>query len=313
LKNRIKTIKSTLFYFYKYGIPSYIIAFGESLGDNLLLTVLSRELYGRRNKNIWVKSNQQQLFEHNPNIKLILPFGALLSGMLLKAFNVKTVFPKYTVYHPETDGDEIPEKHIILKMADDLQLKGKIDLKPVLILTANELEAAQWAKNHIVITTSGSAALFPMGNKEWDIKKYQQVVDLLCQTHKFIQLGSQTDAPLKNVIDLRGKTTIRQTAAILSNAALLVSHVGFMMHLARAVDCRSVIIYGGRERPDQSGYISFKNVYSAVECSPCWLHNTCRYDKKCMQMILPGTVEAAVIEQLALINEPLPADILYNG
>ena len=30
-------------------------------------------------------------------------------------------------------------------------------------------------------------------------------------------------------------------------------------------------------------------------------------------MILPGTVEAAVIEQLALINEPLPADILYNG
>ncbi|QEM18386.1 hypothetical protein DIU38_020850 [Mucilaginibacter sp. P4] len=109
MKNRIKTIKSTLFYFYKYGIPSYIIAFGESLGDNLLLTVLSRELYGRRHKNIWVKSNQQQLFEHNPDIKLILPFGALLSGMLLKAFNVKTVFPKYTVYHPKPTATKYPK------------------------------------------------------------------------------------------------------------------------------------------------------------------------------------------------------------
>jgi len=30
------------------------------------------------------------------------------------------------------------------------------------------------------------------------------------------------------------------------------------MHLARAVDCRAVIVYGGRERPEISGYICNK-------------------------------------------------------
>jgi ADP-heptose:LPS heptosyltransferase len=296
----------------KYGPPSHIIAFGESLGDNLLLTVLTANLNERDFKNVWIKSDRVQLFENNPHIKLVLPFNTLLSGTVLKLFGTKTVYPKYTTYNKETDSDQIPEKHIILKMADDLQLQGDIKASPVLNLTPAERTAGEWAKNTIVITTSATAALFPMRNKEWIVERYQQIVDRFKDDYQFIQLGSSTDAPLINVTDMRGKTDVRQSAAILSNAALLLSHVGFMMHLARAVDCRSVIIYGGREKPDQSGYACFENMYSAVECSPCWLHNTCHYDKKCMDLISADMAADAITKQLSLKNEPLSTDILVN-
>jgi hypothetical protein len=308
----LNTIASTLKRFYKYGIPSHILSFGDSLGDNLLLSVLARELNVRGHKNVWIKCDHDFLFENNPDIKLVLPYKTLLSTPILKLFNVKTVFPRYTVYQEETDRDIIPEKHIILKMADSVSLKGSIINKPYFFLTDSEMEKGAYAKKQITITTSTSGALKPMKNKEWVTERYQQIVDKFYPEYQFIQLGTKNDYPLNNVTDLRGKTTVRETAAVLKNSALLVTHVGFMMHLARAVDCRSVIIYGGREKPDQSAYACFENIYSAVECSPCWLHNTCPYDKKCMTMISSEMVETAMINQLQLVAEPLIAETLYN-
>ncbi|MDN3548736.1 glycosyltransferase family 9 protein [Mucilaginibacter aquaedulcis] len=312
LSSNFKTILNTLSRILKYGVPSHIIAFGQALGDNLILTILTRELYENGYKNIWIKSDHDNIFLQNNNIKHVMPFGTLLSSTILGLLGVKIVFPKYTFYHKDTDRDEIPNKHIALKMADHVQLYGAIKVKPVLELTIEEKHDAKWAKNKIIITTSTAAALFPMGNKEWSVEKYQQVVNSLTGRYEVIQLGASTDTPLSNVIDLRGKTTIRQSAAILSNAALLVSHVGFMMHLARAADCRAVIIYGGRERPDQSGYDCFTNIYSHVECSPCWFHNACPHHRKCMQLISTQVVQNAISAQLKFTGIPMKADILIN-
>ena len=56
--------------------------------------------------------------------------------------------------------------------------------------------------------------------------------------------------PLKGALDLRGKTGLREAAAILSNSLVFIGQVGFLMHLARAVDCRSVIVYGGQRNSE---------------------------------------------------------------
>ncbi|TSJ35968.1 glycosyltransferase family 9 protein [Mucilaginibacter corticis] len=298
--------------FCKNGVPSHILYFGDSLGDNLLLTTLSKALYERGYQNIWIKCDHPDLFKNNPVVKLVIPFNTLLSSYLLKLGNVKLVRPAYTTYQPEEDRDLIPEKHILLKMADWLDIKGTIENKPVL-----DLEVAETAKGliydkQIVIVTSTVSALIPMKNKEWFAGRYQQIVDKYANQYQFIQLGSKYDAPLTNVLDLRGKTTIRESAAILKNARLLITHVGFMMHLARAVDCRAVIIYGGRESPDQSGYSVFRNIYSEVACSPCWFHNKCEHDRKCLTRITSSDAEHAVLEQLQLYGTPLTTDLLIN-
>jgi hypothetical protein len=303
---------STLRKFYRHGVPSYILSFGESLGDNLLLGTLAKELYERGCKNIWIRCDYPILFENNPYVKLVLPYHTLLSGSALNAFRVKRVSPRYTVYNPETDQDEIPDKHIILKMADALQLRGRINNKPIFNLNEREKAEGQLANQQIVITTSGTGALFPMKNKEWSVEKYQQVVNRFRIDFTFIQLGSANDEALEHVVDLRGKTDVRKSAAILSNSLLMISHVGFMMHLARAVDCRSVIVYGGREKPVQSGYSCFENIYSDVKCSPCWLHNKCDYNKICMEMISAKLVENAIRNQLQMAGKPLDIETLYN-
>jgi ADP-heptose:LPS heptosyltransferase len=62
------------------------------------------------------------------------------------------------------------------------------------------------------------------------------------------------------------------------------------MHAAAAVNVPSVIVYGGFEAPWQSGYPMNVNLYSDVECAPCWLESICPHEKKCMEMITPEIV-----------------------
>jgi hypothetical protein len=308
----LRTAAATLKKIIWHGAPSHIICFGDSLGDNLLLTTLCQALNKRGDRKIWVKSDHDFLFTNNPNITLVLPFKTLLSTAILNVFKIETVYPKYTAYSAATDRDEVPEKHIVLKMADTLDLKGEIPNKPVLCLESDEERKGRFALGKIVIATSTSGARFPMQNKEWLPERYQQIVDRFANRYEFIQLGANEDFPLSGVLDLRGKTTIRESAAILKNCLLLVTHVGFLMHLARAMDCRAVIIYGGREKPRQSGYPCFGNISSDTECSPCWLHNRCDYQKKCMTMISADIVQEAMSEQLKLQSVPLTTDLLYN-
>jgi ADP-heptose:LPS heptosyltransferase len=114
---------------------------------------------------------------------------------------------------------------------------------------------------------------------------------------------------LDDVIDLRGKTTLRQTAAIISQSDAFVATSGFLAHLARAVDCRSVIIYGGREHSYQSGYSCNENLDSYIDCAPCWQWNGCEYNRRCIMMIGPERVFNAVLKVLDKRYTPLEIDL----
>jgi len=82
------------------------------------------------------------------------------------------------------------------------------------------------------------------------------------------------------------------------------------MHMARAVECRSVIVYGGREHPSQSGYSANINLHWEGSCSPCWEENACDFARVCMQSITPEAVVAAARSQTELFGQPLPVDRL---
>ena len=99
-------------------------------------------------------------------------------------------------------------------------------------------------------------------------------------------------------MDLRGRTNLRQSAAVLANSLVFIGLSGFLMHLARAVDCRSVIIYGGREKPAITGYVANKNLYHQVRCAPCWLRNSCEFNHKCMDMVSVDNVISATADQI---------------
>jgi ADP-heptose:LPS heptosyltransferase len=98
------------------------------------------------------------------------------------------------------------------------------------------------AKDQIAIQSTTRAAATPLHNKEWLPERFQAVVNALSGQLNFVQVGSSGDPKLDNVIDLRGKTTLRQAAAVLARSRLFVGLVGGLMHLARAVDCSAVIV-----------------------------------------------------------------------
>jgi ADP-heptose:LPS heptosyltransferase len=163
------------------------------------------------------------------------------------------------------------------------------------------------AENQIVMQSSGRAAAHFMQNKEWYPQRFQEVCEALRENRTIVQIGSKDDPPLLGALDLRGKTSLRESAAILANSLIFVGQVGFLMHLARAVDCRGVIVYGGRERPWQTGYVSNANLIGDTACSPCWLRNRCDYEHACMNMISVEQVLAAARE--TIVKHPQPLEV----
>jgi hypothetical protein len=195
------------------------------------------------------------------------------------------------------DGDdrsEVPSRHIITELCAKVGITGSVLIRPHLILSPEEKSSGTWATGKIAIQSSALGGKYPMLNKEWYPERFQSVVDQLRDEFDFIQLGSGDNPRLQHVHDLRGVTSMRESSAILHNARMYVGPVGFLMHLARAVDCPSVIVFGGREAPWQSGYICNMNLYAPVPCAPCWRWSGCDFGKMCMNEITVNDVICGV-------------------
>jgi hypothetical protein len=292
--------------------PRILLFFGFAPGDDLLCTGVLHELRNRGSDALFMVSNNRELFIGNDDVAHVFPLVAPLH----KPFATRSLYEKFVkLWGGEfiwlsygswrEDQTEPPSRHIIGEMCAKARIAGSISLRPYLTLTEDEEYSAVWAKGRIIIQSSGMAGTSPMRNKQWFVDRFQSVVDALCEEYEFIQLGSATDPMLDHAEDLRGRTSIRESASILHHARLYVGTVGFLMHLARAVECPAVIVYGGREAPWQSGYISNFNLYSAVPCAPCWRLNSCDFDRKCMGDISVSDVVSAIRQMLNSARGPL--------
>jgi len=93
--------------------------------------------------------------------------------------------------------------------------------------------------------------------KWWSAPRYQEVVDRLRGRIQFVQVGEASDAhpALSGVVDLRGRTDIRELVRWMHHAQGVLCGITFAMHLAAAVDNAwtgrrgrpCVVIAGGRE------------------------------------------------------------------
>jgi len=202
-----------------------------------------------------------------------------------------------------------PPRHVIAMMCEAAGVHGEVELRPRLTLSAEESQAGRLsARPQIALQTSNLAARFPMRNKLWPSERMQVVADALKADFDLVQLGAPSDPLLQGALDLRGKTSIRHAAAVLAQSHLFIGLTTGLMHLARAVDCRSVIVYGGREHPSQSGYSANENLHWEGPCAPCWERDACDFDRRCMGSIQPESVITAARRQLERYGTPLAID-----
>jgi hypothetical protein len=307
------------FIFQRTRLPSILLFSGSAApGDSLLCSAVLRESRRRGATNLVMISNHSELFTGNADIEYIWSAGkgydidySIVSAHVRFAWLCRSKF-RTMKYAPliEADRSESPSRHIVADMCANAGIRGAVSIRTYLYLTEREKEAAKWAAGQLIIQSSGMGGRWTMQNKQWYADRFQGVVDALCNEIQFIQLGSPSDPALHGVTELRGSTSIREAAAILYNARMYVGNVGFLMHLARAVECPSVIVYGGREAPWQSGYVCNANIYSPVPCAPCWRWNSCDFDRKCMTEINAVDVVSAIREMLKKERNPLAVETI---
>ena len=282
----------------RLGFPRRFFQGNGQVGDDLMSTAVFRELRKRGASGIAVATHHRDLFRHNPDVDKIIHHSRPGLNRWL-GYGLPLVRLHQSTYDPTRDADEAPEEHLLIQMCRRAGVTGKVELRPYLFLTPGEFAAGRIAQEQVVMQSSDLASPEPMRNREWYPQRFQEACAELRTDVTVVQLGAASDPKLEGAIDLRGQTTPRQSAAILAQSLAFVGLAGDLMHLARAVDCRSVIIYGGREKPSQTGYVANKNLYNQVRCAPCWLRNPCEFDRKCMDMITVGQVIAATADQIA--------------
>lgn len=287
--------------------PELVIYYSGGLGDNLLLSCVTREIARRGGPRAWLLCDTPALFAHNPDVAQVLPNERWLRTYI-KRSKTRLVRPSYASQIKGEDRENPPTEHLLARMCRLCGLTGNVELRPHLYLCEADKTAGARVKNQIAIQSSGLGANWPIPLKEWFPQRFADVVEALKDEWNFVQLGVASDPPLPGTLDLRGQTSFVETAAILSQSRLFIGQVGFLMHVARAVDCPSVIVYGGREHPLQSGYICNENIYTDLECAPCWRRDTCPFERECMTQISVRDVVEAARRKLGQDNSVLSVE-----
>ena len=293
------------------GRPGRLIVFGHvSIGDDLLCTALLRECRRRGETGLWMMSRHPGLFAGNTDVDRLLPLDDY-HFLALQRLGARVVQPYYIGMRSDSQPLATPPReHFITQMCRLAGLTGEITLRPYLHLTDAERRTGVISSRQVVIHSSGRQAKFTSANKEWFPERFQSVVSQLRGQFDFIQLGGPEDPLLEGARDLRGRTSLRESAAIMAASRAVVCQEGFPMHLARAVDVRAVVVYGGALHPAISGYAANENIYSAVPCAPCWERNHCNYERRCMTAITVEHVIAALQSAIALHGQALTAEMV---
>ena len=150
--------------------------------------------------------------------------------------------------------------------------------------------------------------------KSWPKENFAQLVDELFRrfSAKVVIIGGAEEktssiklASLikEPVINLAGKTTLKQLAAFLRRCTLLISNDSGPVHIAAACGRPTVVIFGHnipgvnpkRWGPWGNGHIV---LHKDLGCNPC-LDRNCPYDFKCLSSITPEEVLTVVEQSLA--------------
>ncbi len=141
--------------------------------------------------------------------------------------------------------------------------------------------------------------------KRWYPERFAQVSSALVKKHNasVMIFGSQKESVIAEeieslstvpVINMAGKTSIRELMALIKQCAVFITNDSGPMHIAAALKVPVVAIFGSTD-PGKTGPMGNRNIVirKNAECSPCF-ERTCPTDLKCMDMITVEDVMAGV-------------------
>jgi len=219
----------------------------------------------------------------------------------------------YTKLLPST-GEHKPEleRHKDFLKGLDINVEA---LQPIVWITPEDEKFAEKFFRENNLNPDKTIALFAGAQHEVRLyEKYGEALSEFCKKNrlKVIALGAEEDCSINQrnlddigveTVNLSGKTTIRQSAAILKRCRLAVGAETGLAHISCAVGIPNVILLGG-------GYFGRFMPYSQLtsvtclplECFGCdW---TCRYEKPhCIRDVAPEAIAEALRQSFASRSE----------
>jgi ADP-heptose:LPS heptosyltransferase len=162
------------------------------------------------------------------------------------------------------------------------------DYKASFYLSKKEKE---WAKQQTIKFDKPILAICTKSKEEvknWPEENWLELIQNLNVNFSIIQLGDETEPTFECVHRYAGKLSMRESAAILSNADYFIGPDSLLMHIANGLNIQSVIIFGGSRSVNCFGYSENTNLSNTPDCSPCWIHSTdnkCNESLKCLHNI----------------------------
>ncbi|VUD69419.1 Lipopolysaccharide heptosyltransferase 1 [Thalassocella blandensis] len=139
--------------------------------------------------------------------------------------------------------------------------------------------------------------------KNWVNAYWQQIIlrirgryklrTVIVGGHNGVEAGNEI-AKATGAINLAGKTSLKETAAIIRGAALLIGVDTGLTHIGHAVDTPTISLFGATSPYTYVGNDASKIIYLDRYCSPCKRHPTCNKQYQCMKDITPDIVLTAI-------------------
>lgn len=144
--------------------------------------------------------------------------------------------------------------------------------------------------------------------KCWLPDRFRAVTEQLLENPRItvVYFGDQTGAPLVNeiceglgprVINLAGKTSLRELVALINACDVLLTNDSGPMHIAAALNTPLVALFGSTSDVKTGPYGGGVVIHKRVECSPCY-KRVCPIDFRCMKRIETDEVYRAIMNQL---------------
>jgi ADP-heptose:LPS heptosyltransferase len=250
-----------------------------SPGDILMLTAAVRDLkLSYPDIEIAVSTTCPEIWDNNPNI----------IKMNEKDKDVEVYDIEYPLVHNSNDG----QYHFIHGFRKHIEEKLDLKIEPTVFkgdIYINDEEKSWMSqieemgiKDKFWIVVAGGKYDFTA--KWWSPLFFQEVVDHFKGKITFVQCGVKDHwhLPLENVINLVGKTNLRQFIRLIYHSVGILSPVTFAMHAAAAVESKHglknrpcVVLAGGREPSQWEKYPHhrFLETNGALGCCDsggCW-------------------------------------------
>jgi hypothetical protein len=254
---------------------------GSAIGDTVVMTGVVRciaEDLGCR-VIVYVKQNDD-IFLQNPHVLFCRSYEKMnrLEKTLIKSGLDILHGTHIAKYHPQMHDLEgyllSHREHSIVTNSRHIPGLQYRTLRTEIAFDDEERErlgrALALPPSYAVIKPTGKTSVTT--KKEWGLENFQTVIDSFPDV-VWVQPGAPDEPLLEGVIDLRGKTTLRELFYLIANARFTLAIEGLYNHIAGAFGPPSFVIYSGFSYREMTAY---PNTVAIIQdrlphCSPCFL------------------------------------------